>query len=317
MNQLLRPQKFTYGLLALAGVVLFSAKSVFAKMIYAYNVHPVAMLYLRMMVALPFLLAFYFWYENKYPQKKAHWRDILQVIGISLIGYYLSGILDFIGLLYVEAAIERLILFLYPTMVLVLSILFLRKEAKLNQFIAMIVSYIGLLVAFADKLTMSNTSMFWFGVVLIVLSSFLYAIFLTLADKLIDRLGSIRFTTIACLTMTASIVIHAFITGKAHFVGYPSQVYLYSFIMGVFSTVVPVFMFNYAIEKLGSTNVSIISCAGPICTLMYSALLIDEPITLYQIVGTLIVMAGIMFVYKSKTAPVEVRSSDYRRKEND
>jgi drug/metabolite transporter (DMT)-like permease len=303
-----KSQKVIAGLIALVGVVMFSAKSVFAKMIYAYHVDPISMLYMRMMIALPFLLIISFWFEKKNQWGKPDWKDIIQVVVISLIGYYISSILDFIGLLYVEAAIERLILFLYPTMVLILSLLFLKKEVRMNQIISIVIAYVGLIVAFADKFVLESTSLFWYGVLLIVLSSFTYAIFLTAADGLIERLGSIRFTTTAMLTMTVCIVIHALIKGKAHFVGYNLHVYAYSTIMAVFSTVIPVFMFNYAIEKLGASNVSVISCAGPVCTLMYSAILINEPITIFQVIGTFIVMGGILFVYKGKKEEVKVES---------
>jgi drug/metabolite transporter (DMT)-like permease len=308
MLQVLKSQKVTAGIIALVGVVMFSAKSVFAKMIYAYHVDPISMLYMRMMIALPFMLIISFWYERKHKLEKPEWKDIAMVVAISLIGYYISSILDFIGLLYVEAAIERLILFLYPTMVLILSLLFLKKEIKMNQIVAIIIAYLGLIIAFADKFVVQNNSLFWYGVMLIVLSSFTYAIFLTAADGLIERLGSVRFTTTAMLTMTICIVVHAMITGKAHFTGYNIHVYSYSSIMAVFSTVIPVYMFNYAIEKLGASNVSVISCAGPVCTLMYSAILISEPITVFQIIGTFVVMGGILFVYMGKKQEIKVES---------
>lgn len=293
-------EKVFAGAIALAGVVLFSAKSVFAKMVYVHRIDPVTVIYLRMLFALPLVAIIGFIYEWKHKTDKVYWRDVLQVIAISLLGYYISSLLDFIGLLYVEAAIERLILFLYPTMVIILSVIFLKKSLKIVQVVSILVAYAGLLLAFADKLMIKNSHLFWYGAILIVLSSLTYAIFLVMSDGLISRMGSIRFTSIATLTMCAGIVIHASFTGKAQITGFAHDVYINCLLMSILSTVIPVYMFNYAIGKLGSSNVSIISCAGPVCTLMYSAALLNEVITIFQIIGTIVVVAGIMLMYLNK-----------------
>ena len=296
----MKDQNFQAGAIALAGVVLFSAKSVFAKMAYVYKIDPVSVIYLRMLFALPFIAIIGIWYESKHVGEKVHWKDILQIVCISTLGYYISSLFDFIGLLYVEAAIERLILFLYPTMVIILSAVFMRKKINFYQILSIVIAYGGLLLAFADKLVLKNTHLFWYGVILIIFSSFTYAIFLTISDGLISRVGSVRFTTIAIFTMCGCIIIHALITGKAAVRGYDSHIYFDCFYMSLLSTVIPIYMFNYAIEKLGASNVSIISCAGPICTLMYSSALLSEVITFWQVLGTLVVIAGIMIIYLKK-----------------
>lgn len=177
MEQNVSKQNVYAGIIALAGVVLFSAKSVFAKMVYNYHVDPVTTIYLRMLFALPFVAAIGVWYEIKHKNDRVHWKDVLAVVCISILGYYISSLLDFIGLVYVEAAIERLIMFLYPTMVIVLSAIFMRKRINIYQITAILVAYGGLLLAFADKLMLQNTYLFWYGAILIALSSFTYAIF--------------------------------------------------------------------------------------------------------------------------------------------
>ena len=222
------------GAIALAGVVLFSAKSVFAKMVYAHGVNPVNVIYLRMLIALPLVATIGFFYERKHKTDKVNWKDVLQVVAISLLGYYISSLLDFIGLVYVEAAIERLIMFLYPTMVIILSIIFMKKNIKLYQVLSILVAYGGLVLAFADKLMIKNSHLFWYGAMLIVLSSVTYAIFLVMSDGLIQRLGSIRFTSIASLTMCGGIIMHALVTGKAHLYGFHSSVYINCGLMAVF-----------------------------------------------------------------------------------
>jgi drug/metabolite transporter (DMT)-like permease len=293
-------QNFQAGLIALAGVVMFSAKSVFAKMAYVYKVGPISVIYLRMLFALPFVVIMGIWFERNKKQEKIQLKDIILVFGISMLGYYISSLCDFIGLLYVEASIERLILFLYPTFVIIISAIFLKKNINIYQIISIVIAYSGLLLAFGNKMNMKNSNLFWYGAILIVFSSLTYAIFLVIADGLIARLGSFRFTTLAILSMCLCIIVHAMFSGKAKISGYNHHVYFDCLLMAIFSTVIPIYMFNYAIEKLGSSNVSIISCAGPICTLMYSSVLLNEVITLYQVLGTFIVVGGILIIYFRK-----------------
>jgi drug/metabolite transporter (DMT)-like permease len=300
MEPKFKSQNYGIGLLALASVVMFSGKSVFAKMAYEYKVDPISVLYLRMLFSFPLVIIISYIYEKKQKLPTLAWKEVLQIAGISMLGYYFSSILNFVGLVYVEASIERLILFLYPTMVIVLSAIFMKKRITVKQIIAIVISYIGLLIAFADKLMFETSNAFWFGAFLIVLSSLTYAIFLTVSDNLISKVGSIRFTSIAILTMCLGVFVHAGVTGKAVMTGYDSNVYWYCGFMAIVSTVIPVYMFNAAISKMGASNVSVISCLGPICTLILSAFMLHEGITILQILGTFIVMIGIMFVYLNK-----------------
>jgi len=293
-------QNVSAGVIGLSGVVMFSAKSVFAKMAYEYRVDPISVLFLRMLFALPLIVLIGFFYEKTRKPETVKWRDILKVAGISVLGYYISAIFNFIGLVYIEASIERLILFLYPTMVIFLSAVFLKKPVTTKQIVAISISYVGIFIAFADKLMVKNPATFWLGAALTFASSFTYAIFLTVSDKLIKQVGSVRFTTTATLTMCVCLIVHALVAGKAAIEGYNPHVYLYCILMAVLSTVIPVYMFNYSMSKLGATNISIISCLGPICTLVFSAILLNETINMWQIVGTFVVMAGILFVHIDK-----------------
>jgi len=203
-------------------------------------------------------------------------------------------------------------------MVIFLSAIFLKKPVTIKQIIAISVSYVGIFLAFADKLNVKSSSQFWFGATLIFVSSFTYAIFLTVSDKLIKKVGSMRFTTTATLTMCVCLISHALFTGKAGIEGYNTHVYWYCLLMAVLSTVIPVYMFNYSMSKLGASNVSIISCLGPICTLIFSAILLNEIITIWQIIGTLIVMGGILIIhldYKPNYNWIFAANKVFRRKQ--
>lgn len=284
--------------IGLLGVVLFAAKSVFVKMAYEYHADAISVLYLRMLFAFPLVLIVGLIYEKTKNTVPFRWMDILKVAGISVFGYYISAVFDFAGLIYVEASIERLVLFLYPTMVIILSMIFLKKPITAKQVIAISVSYIGLLIAFGNKLIVHASPGFWFGISLILVSAITYAVFLTISDKLIKQVGSVRFSTVATLTMCFCIIVHANVTGKGTITGFPSQVYISCILMAVLSTVIPVYMFNYAMSQLGASNISIISCFGPVCTLFLSAMMLKEVITLWQIAGTLIVVGGVLLINK-------------------
>jgi drug/metabolite transporter (DMT)-like permease len=210
--------------IGLSGVVLFSAKSVFAKMAFEYRVDPIAVLYMRMLFSFPLVLMVGFLYEKTHKTASIDWKDIFKVIAISVLGYYISALFNFVGLTYIEASIERLVLFIYPTIVIFLSMIFLKKPVTGKQILAISISYVGLIIAFADKLMMHNSAGFWFGVLLILLSSFTYAIFLTVSDGLIQRVGSMRFSTIATLTMCVCMITHAMVAGKTNIGNYNSHV---------------------------------------------------------------------------------------------
>lgn len=291
--------------IGLSGVVLFSAKSVFAKMAYEYRVDPISVLYMRMLFSFPLVLLAGYFYEKTRKTASVDWKDIAKVAAISVLGYYISALFNFIGLTYIEASIERLVLFIYPTMVIFLSMIFLKKPVTGKQVLAISISYLGLIIAFADKLMVHNNAGFWIGVLLILLSSFTYAIFLTVSDNLIQRVGSFRFSTVATLTMCVCMIAHAAFMGKTNISGYNSHVIWYCILMAVLSTVIPVYMFNYSMSRLGASNVSIISCLGPVGTLILSAILLNETITLWQIAGTIVVMGGILVVNLEKESKTE------------
>lgn len=284
-------------LIGLIGVVLGSAKSIFAKIAYEIHADPVSVLFLRMILSLPFLLIIGFLFERKQKNiSKISRKDIVVIVLLSIFGYYLSSLLDFMGLLYVDAEIERLILFTYPTMIILISAIFLKKSIRPRQVSAIVVSYFGILISFGNNLLISGSDKFWIGVILVFISALIYAIFLIMSENIIARVGSSRFTTIATLTMCVCMIIHAGFTGKADVTAMNGEVIWICTLMALLSTIAPIYMFNYAMDKIGITNISILACLGPVCTLILSALMLSEKITTWEIVGTFVVMAGILLI---------------------
>lgn len=284
-------------ILGLIGVILGSAKSVFAKMAYETHADAVSILFLRMLISLPFLMLIGFLYEKKqHSYGPLSWRDIILIAGWSFIGYYLSALFDFIGLLYVDAALERLIVFTYPTMIIIISAIFLRREIKPRQVSAIVISYIGILISFGNKLSMEPSAQFWIGVIFIFLSALTYAVFLIASEGIISRLGSMRFTTIATLSMTVCVLVHAVFAGKTNVALMDSKAVWACVLMAILSTIAPIYMFNIAVGKLGVTNMSVIACLGPACTLILASVLIKEKITMWEISGTFVVMLGVLII---------------------
>lgn len=291
-------------ILALVGVLMFSTKSVFAKMALAVSDDFLAVLFLRVSIGFPIVLVITLitWFKHKDEHKKFI-KDYVAVFFLALLGYYISSLFDFSGLQYIEASIERIVLFLYPTFVIILSAIFLKQGISFKQILAIVVCYIGLIVVFSDKMHIENTGLFWKGVFLVIGSAFTYSIFLTASNKYIPRIGPTMFTNIALISITIAIITHYSIAGETNVIELPSRFWVVCGLMSTIGTIIPAYLFNTAIKYLGASNVSIVSSLGPIETMIMSSILLSEQILVIQIVGTIIVIFGILIL---KISPAEV-----------
>lgn len=285
-------------ILVFTGAVLFAGKAVLVKYNYMhYHVDTVPLLALRMCFSLPFYLIILLIEKNKTPisesVKTKHWLWML-VMGI--VGYYLASLFDFWGLNYVTAGTERLILFLYPSLVLVISALFLKHKIQKIQYIALFITYLGIVCTFVPNLQMGLGSNLLFGCFLIFLSALTYAMYIIGSGELIPKFGTIRFTCYAMITSTVVILIHHVATGNGDLFNYPKEVYYLSFTMAVMCTVIPSFLISEGIKKAGSGNASIIGSIGPIATIIMAYIFLDEAMNLWQIAGTLIVLSGVLMI---------------------
>jgi drug/metabolite transporter (DMT)-like permease len=284
--------------LVFTGAVLFAGKAVLVKYNYIhYHVDTVPLLVLRMLFSLPFYLVILLIQSRKEivetPLTKQQW---LWMLALGTVGYYLASLFDFWGLNYVTAGVERLILFLYPSIVLIISAVFLKKKIQRIQYIALFITYTGVVCTFIPDLKLGLQHNLIIGSALIFLSAFTYALYLIGSGELIPKIGTIRFTSYAMIVSTLVVVIHYIVTSNGSLLGYPKEAYYLCFVMAVFCTVMPSFFISGGIKLIGSGNASIIGSVGPIATIIMAGIFLDEKFTLWQLAGTIIVLAGVLMI---------------------
>lgn len=285
-------------LFAILGIVLFSAKAVLVKLAYQYHVDYLTLLLFRMTFSVPFYIAIAFW---KKPKARSNLRvaDWAWLFFFGCIGYYLASLFDFMGLQYLKAGLERIILFIYPTIVVLLSWIFFKTKLTRNQLIAIIVTYIGVIVAFWQEIGLKGDSVI-LGGLFIFLSAVTYASYLVGSGWLIPKFGMIQFTSYAMIVSTIVVCIHFSFQGNYDVFHYPKEVYFLGLAMAIFSTLIPSFLVSAAIERLGASTFSIFGSLGPISTILLAFVFLDERITILQIVGMFIVIIGVTFISLKK-----------------
>lgn len=285
-------------LLAIFGVVLFSAKAIMVKLAYQYNIDSVSLLLLRMLFALPIYVVIAFMAR---PKKKNEIKksDYLWLVFFGFVGYYLASYFDFLGLNYIKAGLERIVLFIYPTLVLIISRLFLKTPITRVQIIAIIITYFGVVFAFAGEFDLSGDHLL-LGVGLIFLSALTYAMYLVGSGWLIPKFGVVCFTSYAMIVSTVCVVIHYLITKDVNLFNYPKEVYFLGLAMAFLSTVIPSFLVSKSIKIIGSSNFSIVASIGPVSTIILAYIFLGEKLSIFQVIGTCIVISGILLVSKSK-----------------
>ena len=285
--------------IAVLGIVLFSAKAIMVKLAYRYEVSSLHLLLFRMLFSLPFYLLVLYFYKSA-PSEKIKKEDYLWLVFFGFIGYYLASYFDFLGLQYIKAGLERIILFIYPTLVLLISRIFLKEKISVKQVIAILITYFGVIVTFSGELQYTGEHIL-LGGFLIFLSALTYASYLVGSGWLIPKFGVLRFTSLAMIVSTVCVIVHYLIVGRTSIFGYAYQVYLLGFLMAVLSTLIPSFLVSLAIKKIGASNFSIIGSIGPISTIVLAYIFLDERLTLLQLLGAVIVIIGITFVSLNKS----------------
>ena len=274
----------------MVGAVAFSGKAIIVKLAYRHGVDPVTLIMLRMLFALPIFLIMAWWASRGKPHLTR--KDWLGVLGLGFTGYYLSSFLDFAGLQYISASLERLILYLNPTLVLLLSWLFYRQRISLRQMAGMAISYAGVVLVFGHEITAQGTHAAW-GALLVFLSAATYALYLVYSGELVRRLGSIRLvglaSTVACLCCILQFVLLRPLTLE-HVA--PEVMWL-SLLNATVCTVAPVLMVMMAIERIGAGMTAQTGMIGPISTILMGVLILGEPFTIWVAAGTMLVLAGI------------------------
>lgn len=281
------------------GIVLFSAKAVMVKMAYQYEVSSLNLLVFRMLFALPFYVVTAIIATPVKPRATAKVNHYLLLAFLGFIGYYLASLFDFIGLQYIKASIERVILFIYPTIVLILSAVFLKRKITTTQILAMSLTYAGILIAFWDEFKIEGDA-FMLGASFIFLSALTYASYLTGSEFLIPKFGVLRFTSYTMVVACSSVLFHYLISGTEPLWDYEPNVYWLGLTLAVLSTVLPSYLVSYCIKEIGASNFSILSGLGPVSTIILANLLLSETLTLLQFGGILVVIVGILIISLKK-----------------
>lgn len=287
-----------YVLLASLG---YSTKAIIIKLGYGYGlqVTPIIYMTLRMGLSLPFFVAMLIVDQRHHNHPALTRDDWLHLIGLGIVGYYLAVYLDFVGLSYISASIERLILLLYPTLVVLLSALLYRRPISRKEGLALLISYLGIIVVFYEEFTLAGDNLLP-GATLIFGSAFTFATYLTGSGVMVQRIGAIRFTayvlTIACITT----LVHFAIDFDAQIFQLPTEVYWLALLMAIISTVAPALLMNIGIHKIGSGPAAIVSSIGPVMTIVLAWLVLDEVLTVVQMVGGVLVMVGAYVVGRRK-----------------
>jgi drug/metabolite transporter (DMT)-like permease len=284
-------------IITLLGAIFFSTKAVIVKL--AFNnvqIDAVSLLMVRMLFSLPFYIIAAWMAGRKKDNVKLSQRQWLYITGLALFGYYLSSLFDFMGLQYISAGLERLILFLYPTFsVLINAVLFKEKINKL-QWIALLLTYSGIAIAYAGELDIEAGNPYFFkGSFLIFLCAITFAIYTVGSGKMIAKIGVTKFTAYAMLASTVGVFAHFIIEGRYEILNNREPQFIwYGLLLAIVATVIPSFLISAGMKRIGSNNVAIISSIGPVSTILQAHFLLNEPIFAAQIAGTLLVLAGVL-----------------------
>jgi drug/metabolite transporter (DMT)-like permease len=284
--------------LATLGAIAFSGKAILAKLMYRHGVDAVQVIFWRMAFALPLFLLLAWWSGRGKPALTT--RDKWSVFGLGFCGYYLASLLDFLGLQYVSAGLERLILYLSPTLVLLLSVLFLGKRISARQGVATALGYAGVAVVFGQELSFAGAQVA-LGAALVFGSAVSYAVYLVYSGQLVQRLGALRLTgaatSVACVLAIAQLLV----LRDAGAARVPEPVLWLSLLNSTLCTFAPVLMVMMAVERIGATLAAQAGMVGPLSTVLLGVWLLDEAFTGWVVLGTVLVLAGVGLLAKWRT----------------
>jgi drug/metabolite transporter (DMT)-like permease len=283
---------------ALAGTVSFAFRPVLIKL--GYSTHPVSattLLFLRMTLSLPFFAAMAWWTSQDRGAEPVSPRDWLGIVGLGLLGYYLASLLDFLGLQYVSAGIGRLIMFLYPTLVIVLSAIFLKKKPNRRELAALAITYAGIALVLSSRLgTAPEHRAFMFGALLIFSSAMCYAVYLVTGSQLVKRVGSARFTAYTMIVSTIPAVVQFALLESPAALQLPSRIWWIAALLATACTALPVLLVAEALKRIGANHFALIGALGPVTTVLADFFLLDGALGAAQVVGGALVISGVLLV---------------------
>jgi drug/metabolite transporter (DMT)-like permease len=283
--------------LAAGGSIAFSAKAIIVKLAYRHGVDAVTLIMFRMLFALPLFLALAWWAGRGKPALTR--RDLAVVCGLGFCGYYLASFLDFAGLQYISASLERLILYLNPTIVLFLGAVLFKRRVQPRQLLALAVSYGGVLLVFGHEANLSGRDTL-LGAALVFGSAVAYAVYLVYSGAEVQRLGALRLTgwatSVACVLCILQFVLLRPL--DAALVA-PTVLWL-SVLNATLCTFAPVIMVMMAIERVGATLTAQTGMIGPLSTIAMGVLVLGEPFNAWIVAGTGLVLTGVWLLARTR-----------------
>jgi drug/metabolite transporter (DMT)-like permease len=284
-------------LISMLGAICFSTKAIVVKLAYLeYPVDAITLLAIRMIFSLPFFLVSAMVTSNKKENVRFTKRQWIDIAVLGCFGYYISSLLDFEGLKFVSAGIERLILFVYPTFVLLISAFWMKRKVRRIEWIAVLITYAGLFIAFIGEARFQESDGFYFGSTLILICAVTYAIYIAGSGSLIPSIGAIKFNSYAMSFAAAAVLIHFMFTSTQSVLGLPFSIYGYGFLMAILSTVIPSYLVSISIKRLGANTTAVIASIGPVSTILQAALLLGESVSALEIAGTGFIILGILVI---------------------
>ena len=276
--------------------ICFSAKAVIIKLLYREGVSVESVIALRMLFALPFYVATAIWLHRRARNVRLSGREWLAISGLGILSYYVSSMLDFMGLQYVTAGVERLVLYTYPTIVLLLSALVFRKKIGGVQVLALLLTYAGVVIAFAAEKGLGAQKDLIKGGLLVLGCAFTYAVYVVFTGEYSRKVGSAKFTSYAVIAATVPALIQSWWRENLDVFHFSGTVYQLSVLLALVATVVPTFLIVEGIRIVGANNSGIIGFVGPVSTIFLAWFVLGEAITPLQLLGAGVVLAGVFLL---------------------
>ncbi|WP_233237395.1 DMT family transporter [Bordetella sp. LUAb4] len=306
------PSRFTHRavgfMLAALGAILFSGKAIVVKFTYEYGVDAVTLIAFRMLFSLPFFAVIALDQARRARRGQLPvltMSERARVVVLGLLGYYLSSFLDFLGLRYISVGLERLILFLSPTLVLLITAFWLKRPIARRQWVALGLSYAGVVLVFAHDLSQSRSDAIWLGAGFVFGSALTYAVYLIGSGELVKRVGSTRLTAYAMTVSSIACLIQFFVLHPVSGLLQPMGFYGLSVIHATINTVLPVFMIMAAVSRIGAPLAAQLGMLGPVSVLFLAYWFLGEPVTSWQLAGTGLVLAGVFALTGGRRAPLK------------
>ena len=306
---------YLYGILmAGVGSMLFSGKAILVKLAFAYGANAETFLALRMLMALPLFWAIFWWESRRESMQSLTWLDCGKLFSLGFLGYFLSSYFDFLGLQYISVGLERIVLYLTPTVVLLISYFVLKKSITRLQWYALIVGYLGVFIVFIQDASSTGIGA-WLGMLLVFGSACSYALYMIGAGEMVKRVGSVRLVVYASSASAFFSLVQATIHNPTALFEQLPQIYWYSLLNASLCTVIPMLLIMIAINRIGSPLVAQAGILGPVSTIFMGYFILSEPITWTQIAGMTLVIAAMWLLVRNdgptKKSPNLKKSDDF------